>query len=88
MKVTPIQGRNQMISLPHGVIMFNNVQDVVPAFPGPSFNVFVSHIGVDIGETAGAALFAGYFVIRIHSSLLSPIYSDGITMDNHVPKIL
>jgi len=87
-KIMPIQGRNQVISLPHGMLMFNNVQYVIPAFLPPSFDILVAQIGVYIGQTAGAALLAGYFLIRIHSSLLTPIFSDRITMENRIPKTL
>jgi len=71
MKVVPIQGRNQVISNPHGMLMFDDVQNVIPAFPIPAFDVFTTRIGADMGQTAGAALFAGYSLIRIHSYLLS-----------------
>jgi len=58
-QVVPIQGRYEVIALPHGMLMFDDVEDIVPTFSLPSFDVLVSQVSVDVGQAAGAALFAG-----------------------------
>jgi hypothetical protein len=88
MKIMSIQGRNQMISHPHGMFMFDNVEDVVATLPLPSVEVLVGQIGVHIDQTAGAALFADNSLIRSHSSLLIPIFPDRSNHGNHIPKTL
>jgi hypothetical protein len=65
-----------MISHPHGVLMLDDVKYVVAAFSLPSVKVLVSQIGVHIDQAASAALFADDSLIRSHSSLLIPIFSD------------
>lgn len=87
MNVPSIQGGNQVISHPKGMLMLDGVKDVVSTLLFPSFEILIRHIAVHVGEAAGSALFAFDLCNRFHSSLLRPIFpGQGITMKNRIPK--
>jgi len=69
MKITSVVGRNQMVSYPHGVFVFDNRHNIRSSLPLPTKNVFIPDIGNKVGEAAfpaaAAKLTAGR-IIQVH----------------------
>jgi hypothetical protein len=70
MKITAVIGRNEMVSRPHGMFVFDHRHNICPSLPLPSQNVFIPDISDKVGKaafsTAMARLFAGRIIqIRV-----------------------
>jgi hypothetical protein len=54
-KISSIYGRNQVIASPHRLIVFNDVEDVIPPLPFPALVVLVRSERQNIGQAAFTA---------------------------------
>jgi len=55
-----------MVACPECLFIFDDMEDIIPAFPLPPLHIIIRYIADHIREAAGSASFAGDIVGMVH----------------------